>query len=80
MAHMQSRVPTRKVMAGTLGAAVAQILIYVLELVVLPVPEAIAAAITTIVTFLLGYYIPPSDSDQVVPTMGGELQEGEERI
>lgn len=49
-----------KVVAATLGAAVSQIFIFVLERVntIGDLPTAIEGAITTIIVFALGYFVP----------------------
>jgi hypothetical protein len=48
-----------KVVAATLGAAVSQIVIFVLEKVntIGDIPTAIEGAITTILVFTLGYFV-----------------------
>lgn len=48
-----------KVVAATLGAAVSQILIYILERFdqIGDIPAAIEGAITTIMVFSLGYFV-----------------------
>lgn len=67
MASMQTAFPARKVIGGTLGAATATIVLYVLNNHVLPdpVPTEVAGALTTVVTFVVGYFIPPSPRDQI---------------
>lgn len=49
-----------KVVAATLGAAVSQIFIYILERFdqIGDIPTAIEGAITTIIVFTLGYFVP----------------------
>lgn len=48
-----------KVIAATLGAAVSQIVIYILERIntIGDIPTAIEGAITTIIVFTLGYFV-----------------------
>ena len=65
MAKQQTGAPTTKVVSGTVGAAVATILVWVLGEAGVVVPEATAVAITTVVTFLFGYYTPPAKGDVV---------------
>jgi hypothetical protein len=68
MATQQTGAPTTKVMSGTIGAAVATILVWVLGATGVTVPGGAEVAITTVVTFLFGYYTPPASGDVVNPT------------
>ena len=68
MAKQQTGAPTTKVMSGTIGAAVATILVWVLGATGVMVPSGTEVAITTVVTFLFGYYTPPANGDVVEPT------------
>jgi ABC-type enterobactin transport system permease subunit len=67
MASMQTAIPARKVIGSALGAATATIVLYVLNTHVLtaPVPAEVGGALTTVVTFMVGYYLPPAPRDQV---------------
>ena len=71
MARMQSAMPARKVTAATLAAALATILVWVLNSFVLSAAQQIgpevAGAITTVLVALAGYFTPPAAQDQVVP-------------
>ncbi|MGE5761081.1 MAG: hypothetical protein ACM37V_12075 [Gemmatimonadota bacterium] len=71
MARMQSAKPARKVTAATLAAALATILVWVLNTFVLSPPQQIgpevAGSITTVLVALAGYFTPPAAEDQVVP-------------
>lgn len=71
MARMQSAKPARKVTAATLAAALATILVWVLNTFVLSAAQQIspevAGAITTVLVALAGYFTPPAAEDQVVP-------------
>jgi hypothetical protein len=71
MARMQSAMPARKVTAATLAAALATILVWVLNSFVLSAAQQIspevAGAITTLLVALAGYFTPPAAQDQVVP-------------
>jgi hypothetical protein len=58
--------PTTKVMAGTLGAAIATLLIWRLTKAGLTVDEGVKVALTTVITFAFGYMIPPAPKDTVV--------------
>ena len=70
MARMQSAMPARKVTAATLAAALATILVWVLNTFVLSPAQQIgpevAGAITTVLVALAGYFTPPAAGDQVV--------------
>jgi len=58
--------PTTKVIGGTLGAAVAALIIWGLTQAGLTVDEGVKVALTTVVTFAVGYMIPPAPRDKVV--------------
>lgn len=67
--RMATNTPTTKVVGGTVGAAAATLLIWGLEQGLgLPVGESVRLAITTILTFAVGYIIPPARRDSVVVT------------
>lgn len=54
--------PVRKIVAGGVGGAVATIIIFVLNHYFLksdPLDGTVSAAITTVVTFLISYIVPP---------------------
>lgn len=77
-----SSAPTNKAVAATggsaFGAAVATILIYLLQLASITPPDAVKAAITTIITALVtlgaAYYTPPGVSEAVVRTPDGKVK------
>jgi len=58
--------PAAKVVGGTMGAAVATLFIWGLSVAGLPVDESIKVALTTVITFIVGYMIPPAPRDNVV--------------
>jgi len=68
---MKAAAPVRKVTAGALGGAIVTVLVWYLNTFVLEpdkqITGQVAAALTTIVTFLIGYFVPPSAKDEVVP-------------
>ncbi len=68
MPRMQTSIPTRKVTAGALAGAVTTILIAVLGRSGISLSNEVAVAITTVVTFVASYFIPPAERDQVVAT------------
>jgi len=64
MARQSSSRPTNKVIAGSVGAAIATIIIYIVERWLgEPVPLQVTTAATTVLTFSLGYLVPPSEAD-----------------
>jgi hypothetical protein len=65
MAEMETGAPTTKVMGGTLGAAVATLIVWGLTKAGLTVDEGVKVAITTVITFAAGYLISPAPRDQV---------------
>ena len=67
MAQMETGAPTTKVMGGTVGAAVATLIIWLLTKAGLTVDEGVKVALTTVITFLAGYYVSPAPRDQVKP-------------
>jgi hypothetical protein len=66
MARTETGAPTTKVMSGTVGAAVATLLIWGLTKAGLTVDEGVKVAITTVITFLAGYYVAPNPRDKTV--------------
>lgn len=58
--------PTTKVIGGTMGAAVATLFIWGLTQAGLTVDEGVKVALTTVVTFVVGYMIPPAPRDKTV--------------
>jgi len=71
MARMKTGIPTTKVLGATLGGAAATLIIYLIEAEIglsHPLPDAVEAALTTLVVFVVGYVVPPSERDQIVTT------------
>ncbi len=67
MAQMASAKPIRKISYGALVGAVVTLVVWLIEtLGKVTVPAYIAVALSTILTFVIAYLIPPSDADQVV--------------
>lgn len=66
--------PVRKVSLGAVAGAASIVLVWVLNTYVLPddgqIPEAVASAITTVLTFLVSYFVRPAPEDQVVDDPG----------
>jgi hypothetical protein len=56
--------PTTKVMGGTIGAAVATLLITALSSFG-HIDDSIKVAVTTVITFVCGYMIPPAPRDKI---------------
>lgn len=65
MTRQETGAPTTKVMSGTVGAALASIVIWALQASSVQVPDGTQIAITTVVTFMFGYYTPPAHRDVV---------------
>jgi hypothetical protein len=63
--RMATGSPTTKVMGGTLGAALATLLVWGLTQAGLSVDESVKVALTTVLTFFAGYMIPPAPRDTV---------------
>lgn len=65
--RMESRAPTQKVTAGILAGAITTIGIWALKsFAKVDIPGEVSAAITTVLTFLVSYLVPPADRDRVV--------------
>jgi hypothetical protein len=64
-ARQETGAPTTKVMSGTVGAALASLVIWALQAFNVAVPDGTQIAITTVVTFMFGYYTPPAQRDVV---------------
>jgi len=65
---MSTGLPAQKVMGSTIGAAVASLIVSVFQDVL---PASTEIPLVTIVTFLVGYFIPASPNDTLVP--GGSI-------
>ena len=55
--------PTRKVTVGALAGALTVLAVYLLGLAGLDLPAEGAAALTTLVSFVLAYLVPSADQD-----------------
>lgn len=67
----QGNAPVRKVIAGGIGGSVATIIIYIINRNVgadHQLDGTISAAITTLVTFLVSYVIPPGQTENNIAT------------
>jgi len=65
MASTQTGAPTTKVMSGTVGAAVATLVIWGLGRAHIEMDGGVQTALTTVITFIFGYYMPPAQKDGV---------------
>jgi uncharacterized membrane protein len=66
MARMTSSVPAQKVTAGAIAGALVTIAIWLSKTYGhVDIPSEVAAAITTVLTFIVSYIVPPSERDQV---------------
>lgn len=56
--------PHRKVSAGAMAGAMTVVLVWVLNTYVLadPIPSHVAAAITTLLTFMMSYMVPAANA------------------
>jgi fluoride ion exporter CrcB/FEX len=68
-AKQASAQPTRKAIAAGVAGALATIAVFVLNTYVLPhdkpLTAEISVAITTVLSFAISYFVPPSTTDQV---------------
>jgi hypothetical protein len=68
-AKQQDLIPTRKVTAGGVAGAASIIIVFALNNYVLPqdkpLTAEVAAALTTFLSFVIAYLVPPAASDQV---------------
>ena len=60
---METGAPAQKVMGGTIGAAIASLLI---SLFGDAIPKDAHVPLVTIVTFALAYFMPPSQADKII--------------
>lgn len=63
-----SAAPVRKVIVGGLAGALSTVLLWVLNTYVLPkpMPAEVGSAVTTVLSFVVSYLVPPAASDQTV--------------
>jgi len=67
MASMQSAKPARKVWVGGLVGATTAIVVYLIEQIgKTQLPSLITLSISTILTAVVSYLVPPAEADQVV--------------
>jgi hypothetical protein len=64
--RMETGAPTTKVVGGAVAAAFSTLLIWALTQFGLSVDEGTKVAITTLITFAVGYFIAPAPRDKVV--------------
>ncbi len=65
-----SAVPTTKVISGGVAGAISVVIVWALNsFKVLPggtqIPGEIASALTTIISFAVSYFVPPSERDHI---------------
>ena len=66
-ARSPSAFPVRKVAAGGVAGAITTIIVWILSAAFkVDMPPEIAAAITVVLSFAAGYFIPPAAGDVVV--------------
>lgn len=67
MAQMQSAKPARKISVGAAVGALVTIIVWLIESIGhTTVPAYIAVALSTLLSFVVSYLVPPSPNDQVV--------------
>jgi hypothetical protein len=67
MASMQSLKPARKVWVGSIVGATTTLVVALIEAIGnTKIPGTIAVSISTVLSFIVSYVVPPSDNDQVV--------------
>lgn len=68
MTRMMTRLPARKVVAGSLAGALTTIAVYLANKYLLtdPLPAEVTGALTTVMMALVGYGVPPARRDQIV--------------
>jgi hypothetical protein len=66
MAQMQSAAPARKVWVGSLVGATITIVVWIIETAAnTKVPSTIAVAMSTLLTGIVSYLVPPAGSDGI---------------
>lgn len=67
MARMITNRPARKVTASSVGSALSVLAVWALaEFGQIDLPAGVESALVLLVTFLSGYFVPPSPHDQVM--------------
>jgi|HubBroStandDraft_6_1064221.scaffolds.fasta_scaffold6842883_1 hypothetical protein len=67
MASMQSLKPARKVWVGSIVGATTTLVVALIEAIGnTKISGTIAVSISTVLSFIVSYLVPPSDNDQVV--------------
>lgn len=70
MPQMSTSAPARKVTVGAFTGAVSVLIVWILNTYALPadkqITPEIASSITTALSFIVSYLVPPAASDQVV--------------
>ena len=60
--------PSRKVAVGGVAGAMVTVVVFVLNNYLKPpIPADISTALTVILSFAASYWVPPAETDQVVP-------------
>ena len=65
MAAQQTGKPTNKAMAGTIGAAVATIIVVVVDPGNAKYGPGFQTALTTVITFAFAWFVPPALGDEL---------------
>ncbi len=66
--RMVGSAPAQKVVASSVGAALAQIILWGVVAVspIKEIPQGLESSLTVLMAFLLGYLTPPSARDQII--------------
>lgn len=67
--------PVRKVAAGGVAGAIVTIAVFVLKnFAKIDIPSEVASALTTVVTFLISYIVPPGADETVMTDVQGNVK------
>lgn len=70
MTGQANAMPTRKVTSGGAAGAVSVLLVWLYNTYISPehpMPSEVASTVTTVLTFLVAYFVPPASSEAVLP-------------
>jgi hypothetical protein len=66
MARQETGKPTNKVMAGSIGAAIATLIVTVVDPGGAKSGAGFQTALTTVITFAMAWFVPPASGDKVL--------------
>jgi hypothetical protein len=72
-APQQTYVPTNKTIGATVGSALGVIVVWLINTYVVkePLPVGIEGAITVLITFILGYFVPHGAKETIIVAPDG---------